>query len=60
MTETELMPNLSGDYTELGGSKVKKGKGFSKPNSEPGPKRELAGRNRICWLASFCLTLLKN
>jgi hypothetical protein len=30
--ETELMPKLVVDYTELGGSKLKKGKGFLKPN----------------------------
>ena len=26
------MPNLVVDYTELGGGKLKKGKGFLKPN----------------------------
>jgi len=31
------MPSLGGDYTELGGSKLKKGKGFLEPNFEPGP-----------------------
>ncbi len=35
--ETELMPNRGGDYTELGGGKWKKGKGFLKPNFEAGP-----------------------
>ena len=34
MTGTELMPSLLVGYTELGGSKWKKGKGFSKPNFE--------------------------
>jgi len=35
--ETELTPNLGVRYTELGGSKLKKGKGFSKPSFELGP-----------------------
>jgi hypothetical protein len=30
-TETERMPRLVVGYTELGGSKLKKGKGFLKP-----------------------------
>ena len=38
VAETELMPSLGVDYTELGGGgKLKKGKGFSKPNFELGP-----------------------
>ena len=37
VTETELMPILVVGYTELGGGKWKKGKGFSKPNFELGP-----------------------
>lgn len=37
--ETELMPSLVEGYTELGcGGKWKSGKGFLKPNSEPGPR----------------------
>ena len=32
VAETELMPRLLGGYTELVGSKLKKGKGFLKPN----------------------------
>jgi len=32
VTETELMPSQGGDYTELGCGKLKKGKGFLKPN----------------------------
>jgi len=35
--ETEIIPNRGGDYTELGGSKWKAGKGFLKPNFELGP-----------------------
>ena len=31
------MPKLVVGYTELVGSKLKKGKGFSKPNFEVGP-----------------------
>ena len=37
MTETELMPRLVVDYTELAGSKLKKGKGFLEPNFGVGP-----------------------
>ena len=37
MPETEPMPRLLVDYTELGGSKSKKGKGFLKPNFGVGP-----------------------
>ena len=37
MTETELMPRLLVDYTEPGGGKLKKGKGFLKPNFGVGP-----------------------
>ena len=37
VAETELMPKLVEDYTEHSGSKLKKGKGFSKPNFELGP-----------------------
>ena len=37
MDETELMLNGAGGYTELGGGKLKKGKGFLKPNFELGP-----------------------
>jgi len=36
VTETELMPSLVVGDTELRGGKLKKGKGFSKPNTEPG------------------------
>ena len=32
MTETELIPRLLVGYTELGGGKLKKGKGFLEPN----------------------------
>ena len=34
--ETEPMPTLVEGNTELGGSKLKKWKGFSKPNFGPG------------------------
>ena len=34
VTETERMPSLIGGNTELGGGKLKKGKGFLKPNFE--------------------------
>ena len=37
--ETELMPSLGGDYTELSCSKLKNGKGFFKPNFERAPSR---------------------
>jgi hypothetical protein len=36
---TEPMPRLVVGYTELGCSKLKKGKGFLKPNFELGPSR---------------------
>ena len=39
VAETELMPRLGGGYTELGGDKLKKGKGFLKPNFELVPIR---------------------
>ena len=32
VTETEPMPRLVVGYTELGGGKLMKGNGFSKPN----------------------------
>ena len=35
--ETELMPSLVVDNTELDGCKLKKGKGFLKPNFGVGP-----------------------
>ena len=35
---TELMPRLLVDYTEIGGSKLKKGNGFLTPNFGVGPK----------------------
>ena len=38
VAETELMPKLVVGYTELGGSKLKKGNRFSKPNFELGQK----------------------
>jgi len=34
VAETELIPNLVVGYTEPGCSKLKKGKGFLKPNFE--------------------------
>ena len=34
---TEIMPKLVVGYTELGGSKLKKGNGFLKPNFGVGP-----------------------
>ena len=37
------MPKLVESYTELGCSKLKKGKGFSKPNCERGPNPNLLG-----------------
>lgn len=39
MTETELMPNLGGDYGQQFVSKLNICKGKRKPNSEPGPNR---------------------
>ena len=36
--ETEIMPKLGVDYTEHGGGKLKKGKGFLEPNFGVGPK----------------------
>jgi hypothetical protein len=50
MTETELMPKLVVGYTELDRSKLKKGKGFLKPNFELGPSR--VGRGAGCYWAS--------
>ncbi len=44
MTATEPMLNLVGGNTELGGSKLKNGKGKSKPNCELGPSRALLCR----------------
>ena len=41
MVEIELMPRLLVGNTELSGSKLKKGKGFLKPNFGVGPN--LAG-----------------
>jgi len=40
---TDLMPSLVGGYTELRGGKLKKGKGFLKPNFEPGPNSSVSG-----------------
>ena len=37
VAETELMPRFVVGYTELIASKLKKGKGFLKPNFELGP-----------------------
>ena len=37
VTTTEPMPSLVAGNTELDGGKLKKGKGFLKPNFEPGP-----------------------
>jgi hypothetical protein len=37
MTETELMPSLVEDNAETDCGKLKKGKGFLKPNFERGP-----------------------
>ena len=34
VTDTELVPKLVVGYTELGGGKLKNGKGFSRPNTE--------------------------
>ena len=58
VTETELMPRLVVGYTELSCSKWKKGKGFSKPNSEPGPIRntELGGCERLVNLTQSSCT----
>ena len=39
VAETELMPRLVVGYTELGGSKLKKGNGFLKPNFGLLPKQ---------------------
>jgi hypothetical protein len=45
VTETELMLNRVVGNTELGGgSKLKKGKGFLKPNLELGPNPNLLVR----------------
>jgi hypothetical protein len=41
VTETERMLSLVVGYTELVGGKGKSGKGFSKPNFEPGPKLDV-------------------
>ena len=41
--ETELMPKRVVGYTEPGGSKLKKGKGFLEPNFGEGPN----------WLGEF-------
>ncbi len=41
-TETDLMPRLLVGYTELDGGKLKKGKGFLKPNF--GGSSELASK----------------
>ncbi len=38
VTETELMPKLVVGYTELVGSKLKRGNGFLKLNFGVGPK----------------------
>ena len=38
VTVTELMPRLVVGYAELGGGKLKKAKGFLKPNFGVGPK----------------------
>jgi len=43
VTETERMPKLVEGYTELAGGKLKKGKGFSKPNLGLGPNRIFYG-----------------
>jgi len=37
VAETETMPRLVVGYTELGCGRLKKGKGFLKPNFELGP-----------------------
>ena len=37
---TEPMPDVVGSVGVAGGGKLKIGKGFSKPNSEPGPNFE--------------------
>jgi hypothetical protein len=42
VAETELMPRLVVGYAELLVSKLKKGNGFSKPNSEPGTNNWVA------------------
>jgi len=49
VTETELMPRLLVDYTELGCGKLKKGNGFSAPNFEPGPSPlcQVAKRDQV-------------
>ena len=39
VAETELMPSRGEGNTELVGGKLKKGKGFLKPNFEQGPNR---------------------
>ena len=38
VAETEIMPRMLVGYTEPGGGKLKKGKGFLKPNFGVGPK----------------------
>ena len=43
MAETEIMLKLVVGYTELVGSKLKKWKGFLKPNCERGPNPNLLG-----------------
>ena len=41
MIGAELMPELVVGYTEYSGSKLKKGKGFLKPNFGVGPKASM-------------------
>jgi hypothetical protein len=48
------MPSLLGDNTENSGGKLKKGKGFLKPNFEPGPNwapppTGLTGSTGVFW-----------
>jgi len=46
VTETEIIPRLVVGYTELGGGKLKKGKGFLEPNFELGLKQFCVGLGR--------------
>ena len=44
VTETVIMPRLEVGYTEMVCSKLKKGKGFLKPNFGVGPTPSVSGR----------------
>ena len=58
VAETELMPRLVVAYTEPGCSKLKKGKGFLKPNFGLGPNLniQLGNCERLVNLTQFSCT----